>query len=87
MNFTHALSLALLPEAMLVGVAAISAIVAVVRPGLRPDIHRWIACIGLLGSLAACGLILLGLRNVRSGVAISVWDGGFVIDRDRKSVV
>ncbi|MEA2638469.1 MAG: NADH-quinone oxidoreductase subunit [Chloroflexota bacterium] len=80
MNFTHALSLALLPEAMLVGVAAISAIVAVVRPGLRPDIHRWIACIGLLGSLAACGLILLGLRNVRSGVAISVWNGGFVID-------
>jgi NADH-quinone oxidoreductase subunit N len=80
MNFTHALSLALLPEAMLVGVALISAIVAVVRPGLRPDIHRWIACIGLLGSLAACGLILLGLRNVRSGVAISVWDGGFVID-------
>jgi NADH-quinone oxidoreductase subunit N len=80
MNFTHALTLALLPEAMLVGVAAISAIVAMARPGLRPDIHRWIACIGLLGSLAACGLILLGLRHVQSGIAISVWNGGFVID-------
>jgi NADH-quinone oxidoreductase subunit N len=80
MNFTHALTLALLPEAMLVGVAAISAIVALARPGLRPDIHRWIACIGLLGSLAACGLILLGLRHVQSGIAISVWHGGFVID-------
>jgi NADH-quinone oxidoreductase subunit N len=80
MKFTHALTLALLPEAMLVGVAAISAIVAMVRPRLRPDIHRWIACIGLLGSLAACGLILLGLRGVQSGVAISVWNGGFVVD-------
>jgi NADH-quinone oxidoreductase subunit N len=80
MNFTHALTLALLPEAMLVGVAAISAIVAIARPGLRPDIHRWIACIGLLGSLAACGLILLGLRHLQSGIAISVWNGGFVID-------
>jgi NADH-quinone oxidoreductase subunit N len=80
MNFTHALTLALLPEAMLVGVAAISAIVAIARPGLRPDIHRWIACIGLLGSLAACGLILLGLRQWQSGIAISVWNGGFVID-------
>jgi NADH-quinone oxidoreductase subunit N len=80
MNFTHALSLALLPEAMLVGVAAISAIVALARPGLRPDVHRWIACIGLLGSLAACGLILLGLRHVQSGIAISLWNGGFVVD-------
>ena len=80
MNFTHALSLAVLPEAILVGVAAISAMVAFVRPGLRPDIHRWIACIGLLGSLAACGLILLGLRHMRSGIAISLWNGGFVID-------
>jgi NADH-quinone oxidoreductase subunit N len=79
-NFTHALSLALLPEAMLVGTAAISAIVVLARPGLRPDIHRWIACIGLLGSLAACGLILLGLRHMQSGVAITVWNGGFVVD-------
>jgi NADH-quinone oxidoreductase subunit N len=80
MNFTHALSLALLPEAMLAGAALISLVVALVRPGLRPDIHRWIACIGLAGSLAACGLILLGLRGVGSGVAISVWFGGFVAD-------
>ena len=55
-------------------------LVAVLRPGLRPDIHRWIACIGMVGSLAACGLVLLGLRGVRSGVAISVWQGGFVVD-------
>jgi|SRR5580704_2499915 NADH-quinone oxidoreductase subunit N len=79
-DFAHALTLALLPEAMLVGTAAISALVAALRPGLRPDIHRWIACIGLVGSVAACGLILLGLRHVRSGVAITVWNGGFVVD-------
>jgi NADH-quinone oxidoreductase subunit N len=79
-NFTHALTLALLPEAMLVGAALISVIVAVARPGLRPDIHRWIACIGLGGSLAACGLILLGLRGVRSGVGITVWGGGLSVD-------
>ncbi|MHB8489643.1 MAG: proton-conducting transporter transmembrane domain-containing protein [Candidatus Dormibacteria bacterium] len=79
-DFAHAMTLALLPEAMLVGIALLSVLIAVLRPGLRPDIHRWIACIGLVGSLAACGLVLLGLRNVRSGVAITVWNGGFVVD-------
>jgi NADH-quinone oxidoreductase subunit N len=79
-NFTHALTLALLPEAMLAGAAVLSVIVAVARPGLRPDIHRWIACIGTVGSLAACGFVLLGLRGVRSGVAITVWGGGLSAD-------
>ena len=79
-DFGHAMTLALLPEAMLVGVAAVSVLVAILRPGLRPDIHRWIACIGIAGSIAACGLVLLGLRHVRSGVAVSVWNGGFVVD-------
>lgn len=79
-DFAHALTLALLPEAMLLGTAVVSALVAVIRPGLRPDIHRWIACIGFAASLAACGLVLLGLRHVLSGVAITVWDGGFVMD-------
>ena len=80
MDFTHALTLALLPEAMLAGAALISLLVALIRPGLRPDIHRWIACIGLVGSLASCGLILLGLRGVQSGVAITVWGGGLSVD-------
>src|SRR5579864_3352405 len=79
-NFAQALTLALLPEAMLVGTALLSVLVAVIRPGHRPDIHRWIACIGIVGSLAACGEVLLGLRNVRSGVAITLWNGGFVVD-------
>ena len=52
MDFTHALTLALLPEMMLAGAALISLLVALIRPGLRADIHRWIACIGLAGSLA-----------------------------------
>ncbi len=80
MSFSHALILGLLPELMLAGAAALSVIVAVARPGLRPDIHRWIACIAIVGSLAACGLILLGLRGVRSGVAITVWNGGLSVD-------
>jgi NADH-quinone oxidoreductase subunit N len=79
-NLTHSLSFALLPEVVLVGAAAISAILALARPGLRSDLHRWIACVGLLGSLAACGLVLLGLRHVQSGVAVSMWNGGFVVD-------
>jgi NADH-quinone oxidoreductase subunit N len=79
-DFTHALTLALLPEALLVGTALLSVLVAVIRPGLRPDIHRWIACIGLAGSLAACALVLLGLRQHPSGIAITVWGGGFVVD-------
>ena len=65
---------------MLVGIAVLSALIAVVRPGLRPDIHRWIACIGLLGSLAACALVLLGLRQHPSGIAVDVLSGGFVVD-------
>ncbi len=80
MDFTHALTLALLPEALLVGTALLSVLVAVIRPGLRPDIHRWIACIGIAGSLAACALVLLGLRQHPSGIAISVWGGGLVVD-------
>ena len=79
-DFGHALTLALLPEVLLAGTALVSVAVALVRPGLRTDIHRWIACIGLVGSLAASGLILLGLRGVASGVAIAVWNGGFVMD-------
>ena len=79
-DFGHAMTLALLPEAMLAGTAVVSVAVALLRPGHRPDIHRWIACIGLVASLAACGLILLGLRGERSGVAITVWNGGFVMD-------
>jgi NADH-quinone oxidoreductase subunit N len=79
-DFAHAMTLALLPEAMLAGTALISVLVGVLMPGLRPDIHRWIACIGLVGSLAACGLVLLGLRHVISGIAIVVWYGGFVVD-------
>ncbi len=80
MNSTHAMTLALLPEAMLVGAALISVLIAIIRPGLRPDIHRWIACIGLVGSLAACALVLLGLRHLPSGIAVSVLNGGLVID-------
>ncbi len=80
MNSTHAMTLALLPEAMLVGTALISVLIAMIRPGLRPDIHRWIACIGLVGSLAACALVLLGLRHLPSGIAVSVLNGGLVID-------
>ena len=80
MNFTHALTLGLLPELMLAGTAVVSVTVAVARPGLRPDIHRWIACIGLVGSLVACGLILLGLRGVPTGVGIVVWRGGLTVD-------
>jgi NADH-quinone oxidoreductase subunit N len=79
-NFTHALTLGLLPEAMLAGAALISMIIAVARPGLRPDIHRWIACIGIVGSLAACGFLLLGLRGVPSGVGLTVWGGGLSVD-------
>jgi NADH-quinone oxidoreductase subunit N len=72
--------LALLPETSLVAAAAVSAIVALALPQLRPGIHRWIACLGLVISLAACGLVLLSLRHVRSGVAITVSNGGFVVD-------
>ncbi len=80
MNLTHSLAIALLPESVLVGAAAISVILALALPVLRPSIHRWIACVGVVGSLVACGLVLLGLRHVPSGIAVSMWNGGFVVD-------
>jgi NADH-quinone oxidoreductase subunit N len=72
--------LALLPDILLVGVAAVCALLPLVRPGERLDLYRWIAVIGLLGTVAASGFVLHAMRLNQNGIAITVWNGGLVVD-------
>jgi NADH-quinone oxidoreductase subunit N len=80
-NFALALTIAVLPEAILVGVAGVCALLAFVRPGQRPDLYRWLACIALAGAVAASGFALFAMRNNANGVALTVWGGGLAVDR------
>ena len=79
-GFGYVLTLALLPQLILVGVALICAVIAVVRPNERPDLYRWLACIGFLGAVAACGFVLFGMRLNRNGIALLLWNGGLSVD-------
>src|SRR5437764_9491524 len=80
-NFSLALTVAVLPMAILVGVAALCALLAWLRPGQRPDLYRWLACIALAGAVAAAGFALFGMRRRTDGVALVVWGGGLSVDR------
>ncbi len=80
-GFTGVLLTALLPQLILAGVAVVGALIALVRPRERPDLHRWLACIGLLGAIAASGFVLFGVRRRGDGVALSAWNGGLSVDR------
>ena len=79
-GFGYLLTLALLPQLILVGVALACAVIALVRPAERADLYRWLACIGLLGAVAACGFELFAMRLNRNGVAFEVWSGGLTVD-------
>src|SRR5215472_12767148 len=79
-NFSLALTVAVLPSAILVGVAGVIALPGWLRPRQRPDLYRWLACIALAGAVAASGFALFGMRLNKSGVALVVWNGGLVVD-------
>jgi len=79
-NFSLALTIAVLPEAILVVVAGCCALLAWLRPGQRPDLYRWMACIALAGAVAASGLALFSMRLHKNGVALVVWGGGLAVD-------
>ena len=79
-NFNLALTVAVLPEAILVVVAGCCALLAGLRPGERPDLYRWMACIALAGAVAAAALALFGMRLNKNGVALVVWGGGLTVD-------
>src|SRR5205823_12309088 len=79
-NFNLALTIAVLPEAILVVVAGCCALLAGLRPGERPDLYRWMACIAIAGAVAAAGLALFGMRLNKNGVALVVWGGGLTVD-------
>lgn len=80
-GFGFALTVALLPQLVLAGTALVCAGLAVARPRERPDLYRWLACIGLLGAVAACGIDLVAMRLSRTGVGLVAWNGGLVVDR------
>lgn len=79
-NFGQALITAVLPDAILVVVAGVCALLGVLRPRYRPSLFRWIACIALAGAVAASGFELFGMRNVRGGVGLDAFGGGLVAD-------
>ncbi|MBV9101021.1 MAG: hypothetical protein JOZ46_05895 [Candidatus Dormibacteraeota bacterium] len=79
-GFGYVLLLALLPQLILAGVALVCALVAALRPGERPDLFRWLACIGLAGAVAACGFDVYGMRLNRNHIALQLWNGGLSVD-------
>jgi len=76
----QAVATAVLPDSILVVIAGVSALLGVLRPGHRPSLYRWIACIALAGAVAASGFELYGMRTVRSGVGLDTFGGGLVAD-------
>lgn len=79
-NFNLALTFAVLPQAILVGLAGVCALLGWLRPGQRPSLYRWIACIALAGAVAASGLELYGMRHSPGGVGLDAFSGGLVAD-------
>jgi len=75
-----AVGVSVLPGSILVVIAGLCVLLAAVRPGQRPDLYRWIACIALLGAIAASGVELYGMRSIRSGVGLNTFGGGLVAD-------
>jgi NADH-quinone oxidoreductase subunit N len=80
-DFRLALTFSVLPETILVVLAGVTALIALLRPGERPTLHRWIACIALAGAVAASGIELFGMRLNKSGVGLVAASGNLVADR------
>ncbi|HEX6538339.1 MAG TPA: proton-conducting transporter membrane subunit [Candidatus Dormibacteraeota bacterium] len=78
-SFGPALVASLLPEILLLALAAVCAILGAIRRE-RPDLHRWIAVIGLLGAITSTAYTLHATSR-GSGTALTVWGGGLLVDR------
>ena len=79
-SFGSDLVASLLPEILLVVLAAACALLGVFMPRMWPGIHRWIAVAGLLGAVSSAAYTLHATSQ-GSGVVLSVWGGGLVVDR------
>jgi NADH-quinone oxidoreductase subunit N len=79
--FPAALGASLLPVLLLAGLAAVCAVIGMIRPGQRPDLYRWIAVIALLGAVTSSAFTLAATTKAPGGVAIAVWGGGLLVDR------
>jgi NADH-quinone oxidoreductase subunit N len=80
-NYPLAVTFAVLPETILVVLAGVCALLGVLRPGERPTLYRWIACIALAGAVAASGIELYGMRTNPNGIGLVAFNGGLVADR------
>jgi NADH-quinone oxidoreductase subunit N len=79
-NFNLALTVAVLPDAILVVLAGVCALLGVLRPRQRATLYRWIACIALAGAVASSGYELFGMRQSPGGVGLVAFGGGLVAD-------
>ena len=79
-NLGQAVATALLPDAILVVIAGVAALLGALRPGHRPSLYRWMACIALAGAVAASGFELVGMRTLKSGIGLDTFGGGLVAD-------
>lgn len=79
-TFGSALAASLLPEILLLALAVVCAVLGTFRTGLRPDLYRWIAVIGLLGAVTSSAYTLHATARSTDGIALVVWGGGLVVD-------
>lgn len=73
--------LGVLPAVMLAAGAIICAVLGWLRPGSRDDLFRWIGTLSCAASITASLYVLYGMRGNDSGVGITSYQGGLLVDR------
>ncbi|MFN2568447.1 MAG: NADH-quinone oxidoreductase subunit N [Candidatus Dormibacteria bacterium] len=80
-SFAMAVTVGLLPPALLVLMAWAIAVLRVSRPGLPISLYRWLTCVALGGALVASLITLYGIRLGQKGVGLIAYGGGLIVDR------
>ncbi|HEX4580179.1 MAG TPA: proton-conducting transporter membrane subunit [Candidatus Dormibacteraeota bacterium] len=81
MNPNLAILLGLLPAVMLAGGALVCAALALVRPGTRTSLYRWITLLSTVAAFVASMLELTAMTHDATGVGAVDYQGGLIIDR------
>ncbi|MGD1035502.1 MAG: proton-conducting transporter membrane subunit, partial [Candidatus Dormibacteria bacterium] len=70
----------MLPTLLLLALAAVTALIGRLRPGLPASFHRWLSSIALVGAGIAGVVTLDGLEHTR-GLGLAAYSGAVVADR------
>ncbi len=70
----------MLPTLLLLALAAVTALIGRLRPGLPASFHRWLSSIALVGAGIAGVITLDGLEHTR-GLGLAAYSGAVVADR------